>query len=241
MFDLSADDLSAIFGGVALATKLATAYVQAKKPDAKSIREIQLFSLLTGALSYGAMGNRLGTFQYTSALLRSYLRTKPWGNKHKKSLAATMTLTIAAFTFLEYRSLQDLLPLTASALGSLADYSGQGRYQRLLFGTAIASTVPFAALSGNDFMTAAGSVHAFLVAKSIYTHDIKNAAGEGKSLTQNFMAYAYGIARNAVTGAPKETQVPINTTADKTDEAIEEAYARLNDNPRYPRPDCTHP
>ena len=223
---MNQNQIAEIAAVASLGVKVAGAYLQSRFPDAKTIRNISIPAHALGALSYGCMGATMAMCGYIVPTVRSGIRTTHWGARNKKLVAAFAAATMTGLTIAFGEKTADLLPMIAVYMGTVMDYQKQGRYQRLP-GFTVFSTIwaPVAAAKGNWGLFAAEIFQSMMIAKGIYRHDIKNAAGPGQNFARNFRSYLYGVFHNAVTGASKAGQV----STDAGHAPIEEQYETLRE------------
>lgn len=237
---MNQEQIAEIAAYTSLGVKVAGAYLQSRFPDAKTIRNISIPAHALGALSYGCMGATMAMCGYIVPTVRSSIRTTHWGARNKKLVAVFAAAAMTGLTAAFAKNAADLLPLAAVGMGTFMDYQKQGRFQRLP-GLAVFSTIwaPVAAAKGNWGLFAAEVFQSLMIAKGIYQHDIKNAAGVKQNLKRNFRSYLYGIFHNAVTGASKAGQV----STDAGHSPIDEQYKNLLEtkpNPHFkPEPATT--
>lgn len=202
------------------------ACLQSRFRDAKNMRYVHTATHTLSALSYIFLKNPFNAAAYGTAALRGAVRSTSWGTEHKTLVCVSSAAAMTCATVLLYKRPADLMPLAAIFAGSVMDYHSQGRYRRaVIFGSTLGAWIPAAALSKNWAMLVAEITSAVVFGQAIYRYDLKNAAGEGKSLSQNLKAYFYGIVFGAATGASKEGQVSTDTGA----EDIYEQYERLKE------------
>lgn len=227
-------DAGELMGLLTLCAKIFEIYKLPKLKDARSIRLWKMPVFVLGTLSHFLRGEYAASAVSGTSLARGVSRFHSLGEKFKGAIAGAGLTFITAVTAYKYEDPEDALPALAGLFGSTADYVSQGRYQRLWIFLAGLTITAYSLLEGNRTMALSHSCTVISALKGFCQNDFKKAAGiENATFTQNFMAYSYGVLRNAASGADKLTMINTNLTSPEQQNAEYLALLKKRNNPFF--------